>query len=154
MSDSFAMPWTVAHQTLWPMVLPSLEYCSGLLFPSPGSLPNPGIEPAVEPTSPTLAGGFFIAEPTGKNDGCVRAKLLQFYLILCDPMDGILPGAAVHGIFQARILKWIAVPSARGSSQPRDQTHIFMSPALADSFFITSTTWEAIIVIHESERGE
>ena len=58
------------------MGLPSQEYWSGLPFPSPGYLPNPEIEPAVEPTSPTLAGGFFIAEPTGKTDSCVYAKLL------------------------------------------------------------------------------
>ena len=38
------------------------EYWSGLPFPSPGAVPNPGIEPA----SPALAGGFFTAEPSGK----------------------------------------------------------------------------------------
>ena len=76
MSDSFATPWTVAHQTLRSMGLPSQEYWSGLPFPSPGYLPNPEIEPAVEPTSPTLAGGFFTAEPTGKTNSCVYAKLL------------------------------------------------------------------------------
>ena len=37
------------------------EYWSGLPFPSPGDLPDPG----TEPTSPTLAGGFFITEPPG-----------------------------------------------------------------------------------------
>ena len=38
---------------------------------------------------------------------------------LCDPMD-YSPISSVHGIFQARILEWVAVPSSRGSSQPRD----------------------------------
>ena len=41
------------------------EYWSGLPFPPPGNLPNPGMEP-VSPASPALAGGFFITEPPGK----------------------------------------------------------------------------------------
>ena len=43
---------------------------------------------------------------------------------LCDPMDCSLPGSSVHGILQAQILEWVAVPSSRGSSRPRDQTHV------------------------------
>ena len=39
-------------------------------------------------------------------------------------MDHSLPGFSVHGIFQARILEWVAMSSSRGSSQPRDQTHV------------------------------
>ena len=39
-------------------------------------------------------------------------------------MDGNLPGPAVHGIFQARILEWAAIFFSRGSSQPRDRIHI------------------------------
>ena len=41
---------------------------------------------------------------------------------LCDPVDYSLPGSSVHGILQARILGWVAIPLSRGSSQPRDQT--------------------------------
>ena len=54
-----------------------------------------------------------------------RAKLLQLCPTLWDPMDCSLPGSSVHGISQARILEWIAMLSFRGSSQPRDQTHVF-----------------------------
>ena len=43
---------------------------------------------------------------------------------LCDPMDCSLPGSSVHGILQARILEWVAMPSSRASSQPRDQTQV------------------------------
>ena len=43
-------------------------------------------------------------------------------LPLCDPMSYSLPGSSFHGIFQARILEWIAISFSRGSSQPRDQT--------------------------------
>ena len=43
---------------------------------------------------------------------------------LCDPMDHSLPGFSVHGIFQARVLEWVAISFSRGSSWPRDQTHV------------------------------
>ena len=57
---------------------------------------------------------------------CVRAhaKLLQSCPALCNTMDYNLPVSTVHGIFQARILKWVAVPSSRGSSRLRDWTLI------------------------------
>ena len=50
------------------------------------------------------------------------AKLLQSSLTLCDPMYCSLPGSSVHGILQARKLEWVATPSSRGSSPPRDRT--------------------------------
>ena len=43
---------------------------------------------------------------------------------LCDSMDCSLPGCSVYGIFQTKILKWVAISYSRGSSQPRDWTHI------------------------------
>ena len=48
----------------------------------------------------------------------------QSCLTLCDSMDCSLPGSSIHGIFQARILGWVAMPSSRGSSQPRDRTQL------------------------------
>ena len=58
----FAAPWTLAHQALLSMGSSRQEYWSGLPFPSPRDLPNPGIKP----TSPALTGGFFTTEPLGK----------------------------------------------------------------------------------------
>ena len=55
---------------------------------------------------------------------CMRAKSLKSSPTLCNPMDGSSPGSSVHGILQARILEWVALPFARGSSQPRGQTRI------------------------------
>ena len=52
---------------------------------------------------------------------CVHAQLC---LTLCDLMDCSPPGSSVRGIFQARILEWVAIPFSRGSSWPRDQTRI------------------------------
>ena len=45
-----------------------------------------------------------------------------FSQTLCNPMDHSLPGSSVHGILQTRVLEWIAMPSFRGSSWPRDRT--------------------------------
>ena len=69
-------------------------------------------------------------------------KSPQWYPTLCDPTDCSPPGSSVHGILQARILEWVAMPSSRGSSQSRDGT--WLSPALAGEFFTTSATWEAL----------
>ena len=62
MSDSFETLWTVACQAPLSMEFSRPEYWRGLPFPSPGDLPDPGIEPK----SPALAGGFFTTEPPGK----------------------------------------------------------------------------------------
>ena len=61
MSDSLTS-WTVAGQAPLSMRFPRREYWSGLPFPPPWDLPDPGIEPA----SPALAGRFFTTEPPGK----------------------------------------------------------------------------------------
>ena len=57
----------------------------------------------------------------------MKVKVIQSCLTLCDPMD-----YTVHGILQARILEWVAIPFSRGSSQPRDQTQVL---CIADRFF-------------------
>ena len=54
---------------------------------------------------------------------CVGGGLVaQSRLTLCDPMECSLPDSSGHGIFQARILEWVAISSCRAPSQPRDQT--------------------------------
>ena len=56
---------------------------------------------------------------------CVHTCALsvtQMYLTLCNPMDYTPSGSSVLGIFQARLLEWVAMSSSRGSSQPRDET--------------------------------
>ena len=47
------------------------------------------------------------------DNACLHARLLQSCLTLCDPMDCSLPGSSVHGILQARILRWVAMPSSQ-----------------------------------------
>ena len=62
----FVTPWSVAGQAPLSMGFPRQEYWSGLPFPTPGELSNPGIKPA-SPASPTVAGRFFTSEPSGKS---------------------------------------------------------------------------------------
>ena len=73
----------------------------------------------------------------------MRAKSLQSCLILCDPMYYSPPGSSVRGILRARILEWVAMPPAGDLPNPGIKPMSLMSPALADGFFTTSTTWEA-----------
>ena len=72
----------------------------------------------------------------GKNTGvgchfllqCMKVKseseVTQLCLTLSDSMDCSLPGSSVHGIFQARVLEWIAISFSRGSSRPRNRTWV------------------------------
>ena len=78
-------------------------------------------------------------------------KVAQSYLTLCDPMDYI-----VHGILQATVLEWVAIPFSRGSSQPRDQTQVSL---IAGKFFTSWATREALqlyfsIIPHKAGKGK
>ena len=77
----FAIPRTVAHQLPWPIGFPRQEYWSGLLFPSLGNLPSPGIESL----SHALADRFFITELPGKP----QLYLIKVYYIfeICWELD-------------------------------------------------------------------
>ena len=70
------------------------------------------------------------------------AKSLRSCPTLCNPVNCSPPGSSVHGIFQPRMLEWVAMPFSTGSSQPRDRTQVSMSVALASRFFTTSATRE------------
>ena len=71
---------------------------------------------------------------------CMHPKSLQLCLILSDPMDCSPPSSSVHGIFQASMFEWIVILSSRGSSWPRDQTHISYIFCLG-----RTATWEALL---------
>ena len=57
-------------------------------------------------------------------NGLLVVQSLSHVRIFCNPMDYSPPGSSVHGISRVRILEWVAISFSRGSSQPRDQTHI------------------------------
>ena len=100
------------------------EYWSGLPFPSPRDLPNPGIKPECP------------AWQAGSLPLCYLGSPIAFMCVcsvpLCNRMDYDPPGSSVHGILQARILEWVAMPSSMGSSQPRGQTQVSL---IAGRFF-------------------
>ena len=102
---------------------------------------------------------------------CMHAKLLWLCPTLCNAKDWYPPGSSVHGILQVRILGWAAISFSRdlpypgifptqGSSQPRDRTHISMSPALADRFLVLpekskfKRQWEENVWRHQGLGGE
>ena len=70
-------------------------------------------------------------------EGCHTLKMKD-----SDPMDCSPLGFSVHGILQARILEWVAMPSSRGSSQPRDQTWV---SCITGGFF-TEPPGKALVV--------
>ena len=94
MSDS-ATSWTVAHQAPLSMGFSRQEYWSGLPFPSPGDLPDPGIKPR----SPALQADSLPTELWGKPyewDSVQSSSIAQLCQTLCEPMDCSMPGLPVH----------------------------------------------------------
>ena len=84
----------------------------------------------------------FLEEPwvhglSSRSIASVYMLSLQSSLTLFDPMDCSPPGSSVHGILQARILEWVAMPSSRGSSQPRNQNFVSCDSCIAGGFFTT-----------------
>ena len=93
-TNSFVIPSNVARQASLSMGFLRQEYWNELSFPSPGYLPDPGIEP----TSSSLAGGFFLPLSHQENlfYTCVFSRFSRVQL--CYPIDYSLPGSYVHGI--------------------------------------------------------
>ena len=116
----FATPWTVAYQAPSSMGFSRQEYWSGVPLPSPGDLPDSGIEPG----SPEFQANTLTSEPPGSyvyylvwrihSNECwqihaAAAKSLQSCPTPCDPIDGSPPGSPIPGILQARTLEWVAI---------------------------------------------
>ena len=128
------------------------EYWSGLPFPPPGHLPDPGINPHLlcllywqvdslllsHVGSPDVylcvfPGWEKKAEMAKGGESNIHSTVMQQILesrvaelcpTLHDPMDCSLLGSSVHGIFQEKILEWVAISFSRGSSQSRDWTRV------------------------------
>ena len=100
-------PWTVACQAPLSMEFSRQAHWSGLPFPSPVDLPDPGIEYESLALADSLP-----FEPPGKPQICIAAaaaKSLQSSPTLCNPIEGSPPGSPVPGILQARTLEWVAI---------------------------------------------
>ena len=163
----FATPWTAAYQAPLSMGFSRQEYWSGFPCPSPPSrmalgksfgfltsgftvtlsIPSVFFVRAIlfcaylltyyHLMSTLCAGRVQSLESQSERQfsdqtTIVKVKVAQLHLTLSDPMD-----YTVHGILQARILEWVAIPFSRGSSQPRDWTQL---SHIAGEFF---TSWAA-----------
>ena len=93
---------------------------------SPGKNTGVGCHVLLQGIFPTqvshVAGRFFTVWATRKKKK--EREVSQSCLTLCNPMDCSLPGFSIHGIFQARILEWVAISFSRRSFQPRDWTRV------------------------------
>ena len=82
---------------------------------------------------------YHIAEESSRSTVLCRSVMST----LDDPMDCSPPGSSVHGTLQAKTLQWVAMPSSRGSSPPRDRTHI----SCIGRQILYCATWEAQVVL-------
>ena len=79
---------------------------------------------------------------------CVHAQVLSRVWLFVTPWTVAPPGSSVHGIFQARILEWVAISSSRGSSQPRDRAHVSFSSCIGRWILYHWATWEDVVQKH------
>ena len=128
------MLWTVARQVPLSMGFSRQEYWNWLVCPPPEDLPDPGIEP-VSLMSSAVGGGFFTTSTTW--DIKSESEVAQSCLTLCNPMDCSLPGSSVYGIFQARVLEWVAISFFGGSSWPMDRTLVSQISGRCFTFWAT-----------------
>ena len=73
--------------------------------------------------------------------GKCESEVAQSCPTLSDPMECSPPGSSVHGIFQARLLEWVASAFSGEYSRLKDQSHVSLSPALAGGFFTAVGRW-------------
>ena len=100
----FVIPWTIAYQALQSMEFSRQEYWSALPFPSPGDLPNPGIEPG----SPALQADALPSEPPGKSKS-YRKKQSQDREKR-DTVCKCLFGSAIHKVISTSWNFWLQAP--------------------------------------------
>ena len=120
---------------------PSLLPCRRILY----YLSYQGNPMVPAPKSPNLQGGHVL-----KLGSVQFSSVSQLCLTLCDPVDCTPPGSSVHGILQARIPEWVAMPSSRGSSPPRNQTH---NSCIAGRFFTPEKLRKPMIKMHDFKTG-
>ena len=118
------------------------RYC-GTASPRGYSISHSDYESDLFPTTlPARSASDLLSfRKSGRYKMISESEIAQSCPTLCDPMDCSLPGSSVHGIFQAIVLKWIAISFSRGSSWPRDWTQV---SRIVDRRFIIWATREVI----------
>ena len=79
--------------------------------------------------------------------------MLSHVLLFWEPVSYSPPSSSVCGVFQARILEWVAGSSSRESSQPRDQTHVSCISCIGRRVPYLGTTWEALFKTQEKKNS-
>ena len=122
------------------MGLSRQEYWSGLPFPSPGDLSDPGIEPT----------SFQLYIYTCYIHTHIHTHMWSVYAQLCltdcHPMGCSPLGSSVHGTSQARILEWVDISFSGALRDTGIEPASATSPPLAGGVLTTSTTWEALYI--------
>ena len=116
-----ASPWTIQYSS-WNS--PGQNSGVGSLSLLQGIFPTQGLNPGLS------HGRKILYQPSHKTNSKLAYR--QTYVCekslspvrLCDPTDCSPPGSSVHGIFQSKILEWVAISFSMGSSQPRDRTWV------------------------------
>ena len=120
-----ATPWTAAYQAPLSMGFSRQEYWSGVPLPSPMPCPY-------------------------WHKYSFVCLVTQSHPTLSDPMDCGLPPSPVHGIFQARVLEWVAISFSRGSFQYRDRT--WVSRIVGRRFTVWATGEVTVTLRHSSYK--
>ena len=117
--------WSVTRQAPLSMGFSRQEYWSELPSPSPGDLPDPGIE-LRSPVCPALQAVLYpLSHRRSPQSNCEsESEVAQSCPTLCDPVNCSPPGSSILGILQARILEWVAISFSKGTSRPRDRTQV------------------------------
>ena len=140
--------WRSPHSENWvllPMVIAYLPDMGVNCFGRALSVP---VKPSDNCNSSWHLNCTFMRYPEQKSSSwaalseTVKVLVIQSCLTLCDPMDCSPPSSSVHGISQARILEWVAIPFSGESSQPRDGTRVSCT---AGRFFTIWATGEALV---------
>ena len=147
---TLATPWTVACQAPLSMEFSRQEYWSGLPFPNPGNLPDPGIESA----PPTLAGGLFTTEPPGNPPRCLSSFQIRGQQPLVPPgSSGVLMRGSAKAFPEVLAVGWgwimgghdsltrrtwplgLGSCSGRAPHSVSDQPHTFLKLSLPEGCF-------------------
>ena len=115
-----------------------------------GIFPTQGLNPCLLYLLYWQADSLPLAPPEKPNKCFLHACVLCYFSIVwlfVTLWTAACQSPSVHGILQARILEWAAMPSSRGSSQPRNWTHVSYVSCIASRFFYHSTAREAPLEI-------
>ena len=108
--------------------------------------PSARPSPISSPSSSNSSCLFTQCQPLNGSCCTVHAcSVAQLCPTLCDPIDCSPPDSFVHGISQARTLEWVAISFFRGSSWPRDQTHISGISFTGRQILYHWVIWEALL---------